>query len=209
MIKTDPPYARVCDSARAMAHENNMVWIYPRRKAGEEDAGTPAKGRPAMQLGYSAVAALFDMTQAEAAQRLGISITALKGVSRKLGISRWPYKRVKEVYAWAKTLAPSGLQAGERFRHGSQSDDSHMSASTGSRLPEECPSSAAYGNTVEACCELGNDDLGWLLWNDTDCLKLSEIEWHKRVRATNDACSAGTQAYRGHHEGNVVFYRRG
>jgi hypothetical protein len=65
-----------------------MVWIYPRRKAGEEDAGTPAKGRPAMQLGYSAVAALFDMTQAEAAQRLGISITALKGVSRKLGISR-------------------------------------------------------------------------------------------------------------------------
>ena len=208
-----------------MAHENNMVWIYPRRKAGEEDAGTPAKGRPAMQLGYSAVAALFDMTQAEAAQRLGISITALKGVSRKLGISRWPYKRVKEVpgqtapnrpykrvkevYARAKTLAPSGLQAGERFRHGSQFDDSHMSASTASRLPGECPSSAAYGNTVEACCELGNDDLGWLLWNDSDCLKLSEIEWHERVRATNDACSAGTQAYRGHHEGNVVFYRRG
>ena len=186
-----------------------MVCIYPRRKAGEEDAGTPAKGRPAMQLGYSAVAALFDMTQAEAAQRLGISLTALKTVSRKLGISRWPYTRVKEVYARAKTLAPSGLQAGERFRHGSQSDDSHMRASTASRLPGECPSSAAYGNTVEACCELGNDDLGWLLWNDTDCLKLSEIEWQERVRATNDAFMAGTQAYRGHHEGNVVFHRRG
>ena len=191
-----------------MAHENNMVWIYPRRKAGE-NAGTPAKGRPAMQLGYSAVAAFFDIPQGEAAQRLGISLTALKTVSRKLGISRWPYMRVKKVYARAKTLAPSGLQAGERFRHGSQSDDSHMRASTASRLPGECPSSAAYGNTVEACCELGNDDLGWLLWNDSDCLKLSEIEWHERVRATNDACSAGTQAYRGHHEGNVVFYRRG
>ena len=194
-----------------MAHENNMVWIYPRRKAGE-NAGTPAKGRPAMQLGYSAVAAFFDIPQGEAAQRLGISLTALKTVSRKLGISRWPYMRMKKVYARAKTLAPSGgLQAGERFRHESQSaqsDDSSHISSAASRLPGECPSSAAYGNTVEACCELGNDDLGWLLWNDTDCLKLSEIEWHERVRATNDACSAGTQAYRGHHEGNVVFYRR-
>ena len=195
-----------------MTHENNMVCIYPRRKAGEKDAGTSAKGRPAMQLGYSAVAALFDIPQGEAAQRLGISLTALKTASRKLGISRWPYTRVKKVYARATTLAPSvGLQAGERFRHGSQSDDSHMRASTASRLPEECPSSAAYGNTVEACCELGNDDLGWLLWNDTDCLKLSEIEWRERVRAANDEfqCVAGTQAYRGHHEGNVVFYRRG
>ena len=199
-----------------MAHENNMVWIYPRRKAGE-NAGTPAKGRPAMQLGYSAVAAFFDIPQGEAAQRLGISLTALKTASRKLGISRWPYTRVKKVYVRTKTLAPSGglhWQAGERFRHASEaqseSDDLHMSASTASRLPGECPSSAAHGNTVEACCELGNDDLGWLLWNDTDCLKLSEIEWRERVRAANDEfqCVAGTQAYRGHHEGNVVFYRR-
>ena len=103
-------------------HANNVVWIYPRRKAGEKDAGTSAKGRPAMQLGYSAVAALFDIPQGEAAQRLGISLTALKTASRKLGISRWPYTRVKKVYARATTLAPSvGLQAGERFRHGSQS----------------------------------------------------------------------------------------
>ena len=199
-----------------MTHENNMVCIYPRRKAGEKDAGTPARGRPAIQLGYSAVATLFDIPQKEAAQRLGISLTGLKVVSRKLGISRWPYTRVKKVYVRTKTLAPSGglhWQAGERFRHASEaqseSDDLHMSASTASRLPGECPSSAAHGNTVEACCELGNDDLGWLLWNDTDCLKLSEIEWQERVRATNDAFMAGTQAYRGHHEGNVVFYRRG
>ena len=198
-----------------MAHENNMVCIYPRRKAGEKDAGTPARGRPAIQLGYSAVATLFDIPQKEAAQRLGISLTGLKVVSRKLGISRWPYTRVKKVYVRTKTLAPSGglhWQAGERFRHASEaqseSDDLHMSASTASRLPGECPSSAAHGNTVEACCELGNDDLGWLLWNDTDCLNLSETEWWKRVRATNDVCVAGTQAYRGHHEDNVMWYRR-
>ena len=67
-LHTDPA-TTYCDSARAMAHENNMVWIYPRRKAGEKDAGTPAKGRPAMQLGYSAVAAFFDIPQGEAAQR--------------------------------------------------------------------------------------------------------------------------------------------
>jgi len=33
------------------------------------------------------------MQQAEAAKRLGISITALKQVCRKLGITRWPYHR--------------------------------------------------------------------------------------------------------------------
>ena len=66
-----------------MTHENNMVCIYPRRKAGEKDAGTPARGRPAIQLGYSAVAALFDMTQAEAAHRLGISITALRSLQTR------------------------------------------------------------------------------------------------------------------------------
>ena len=49
-----------------------------------------------MQLTHEAVAALFSTPQGEAAQALGISLTALKVVCRKLGISPWPYARVKK-----------------------------------------------------------------------------------------------------------------
>ena len=74
-----------------------MVWIYPRRKAGGSGAA-PAKsrGRQPMELTRSAVATLFSTPQGDAAQVLGISLTALKTVCRKLGISRWPYVRVKK-----------------------------------------------------------------------------------------------------------------
>ena len=71
------------------------MWIYPRRKAGAP-GGAPERGRRPMQLTHEAVAALFSTPQGEAAQALGISLTALKVVCRKLGISRWPYARVKK-----------------------------------------------------------------------------------------------------------------
>ena len=81
-----------------MAHvdgNGSVVCIYPRRKAGESEVA-PVRGRCPMQLTHKAVAALFSTPQGEAAQALGISITALKVVCRKLGISRWPYARVKK-----------------------------------------------------------------------------------------------------------------
>jgi len=83
--------------ARVDGH-STKVWIYPRRKAGESGA-TPARGRNPVQLTRSAVAALFPTPQADAAQVLGISITALKAVCRKLGISRWPYMRGNKALA--------------------------------------------------------------------------------------------------------------
>jgi hypothetical protein len=47
-----------------------------------------------MALNLEAVQAKFNLPQQEAASALGISVTSLKQVSRKLGVTRWPYHRV-------------------------------------------------------------------------------------------------------------------
>jgi len=71
---------------------NAAVQLYPRRKAGK--TGSPIqKGRSPMLLSYQGVASLFGRPQPEAAERLGISLTSLKEVCRKLGVPRWPYRR--------------------------------------------------------------------------------------------------------------------
>ena len=187
---------------------DSVVEVFPRRKAGES-ASTPARGRSPVHLNYSAVAALFDTPQTEAARRLGISLTALKQASRKLGILRWPCTRLEKALARTKTLdLTEAGQVREPSRRGSESDGSLACASesTQPRLPKKCPSHAEFGDNVEAGCELGNDDLGWLLWTDTDRLDVSETEWQERVCAMYDVCTNGTQAYHGHHEGSTVFH---
>ncbi|KAG8051119.1 hypothetical protein GUJ93_ZPchr0009g823 [Zizania palustris] len=40
------------------------------------------------------IAPYFDLPIAEAASKLGICVTALKGICRKCGVSRWPYRKV-------------------------------------------------------------------------------------------------------------------
>ena len=70
---------RTYHSTTTMAHvdgRGSVVWIYPRRKAGAP-GGAPERGRRPMQLTHEAVAALFSTPQGEAAQALGISLTAL------------------------------------------------------------------------------------------------------------------------------------
>ena len=47
-----------------------------------------------MALNLEAVQAKFNLPQQEAASALGISVTSLKQVCRKLGVRRWPYHRV-------------------------------------------------------------------------------------------------------------------
>ena len=67
------------------------VYLFPRRKSGDSDV--PVKGRLPIQLDRESIASMFRMPQPEASRALGVSLTALKQVCRKLGISRWPYQR--------------------------------------------------------------------------------------------------------------------
>ena len=89
-VDLDEFHRRVAPSAAAGGVMEKRVEVFPRRKAGES-ASTPARDRSPVHLNYSEMAALFHTPQREAARRLGISLTSLKKVSRKLGILRWPY----------------------------------------------------------------------------------------------------------------------
>jgi hypothetical protein len=72
------------------------VRLFPRRKAQDngkspqqERSSTTRNGRAPMVLSLDAIAPLFDLPQAQAAQRLGVALTSLKVVCRKLGVDRW------------------------------------------------------------------------------------------------------------------------
>ena len=65
------------------------VRIFPRRKAGENASACPEKGREPLKFDVNSIQPLFALTQKDAARALGISVTALKKVCRKLGIHSW------------------------------------------------------------------------------------------------------------------------
>ena len=54
------------------------------------------KGRAPLQVDMESIKPLFGLPQKDAATMLGISLTALKQVCRKLGVQRWPYWRRKK-----------------------------------------------------------------------------------------------------------------
>ena len=68
------------------------VRIFPRRKAGDLPSKT-FRSRAPLQINRDTIVAWFEWPMPQAAQHLGISITALKQVCRKLGVLRWPYRR--------------------------------------------------------------------------------------------------------------------
>jgi hypothetical protein len=79
--------ARSCAQPAATAR----VHLFPRRKAG--DSVFPEKGRLPVKVDRETIEAMFGMPQPDASRALGVSLTALKQVCRKLGIARWPYQR--------------------------------------------------------------------------------------------------------------------
>ena len=119
------------------------VHLFPRRKAGSKDASPPAKGRAPILVSYQAIASFFGQPQNDAARQLGISLTTLKQVCRKLGLTRWPYmrpcksasaKRMREAaraakHAQAKASRTVKAEHSENWGR-CASDDSHCSAET-------------------------------------------------------------------------------
>jgi len=116
---------------------NAAVQLYPRRKAGSTGSPIP-KGRSPMLLSYQCIASLFGRPQSEAAERLGISLTSLKQVCRKLGVPRWPYARPCKA-ASAKRRMQAAVEAAQtRAEESDSSDASHSGAETTCASPDRC-----------------------------------------------------------------------
>ena len=87
------------------------VRVFPRRKAGEE-CNTPEKGRLPLKLDIGTIQPLFALPQKDAANVLGISLTALKKVCRKLGIHSWTQVRDVRIPLQASMYAQNSAHMG-------------------------------------------------------------------------------------------------
>jgi len=70
------------------------VRMFPRRKG--NDAGSqpkPEKNRLPAEFSFATIAKHFKLPQTQAAHLMGVSITSIKLICRRLGIERWPYRR--------------------------------------------------------------------------------------------------------------------
>jgi hypothetical protein len=89
-----------------MSSEAMRVHLFPRRKAG--DTMFPEKGRLPVKVDRETIQTMFGMPQPDASRALGVSLTALKQVCRKLGITRWPYQRpCKRGKRYRSRIAPA------------------------------------------------------------------------------------------------------
>ena len=75
--------------------------------AGRPAASSKRRGRPPIKLDWAAVKPFLGIPQPEAAKALGISLTSLKLVCRKQGLTKWPYRRVHQA-AGRRTAADAG-----------------------------------------------------------------------------------------------------
>eukprot|EP00960_Hanusia_phi_P031947 749579-Hanusia_phi.AAC.3 len=64
------------------------VRLLPRRKR-----KSSVEGPKELVLGMDQISLFFHLPQCEAATQMGISLSALKTVCRKVGLEKWPYKR--------------------------------------------------------------------------------------------------------------------
>ena len=71
----------------------SAVRVFPRRKGSERSCVCPEKGRVPLRFDLKSIQPLFALTQKDAAKHLGISLTALKKVCRKLGVRSWASAR--------------------------------------------------------------------------------------------------------------------
>ncbi|EKX50470.1 hypothetical protein GUITHDRAFT_151158 [Guillardia theta CCMP2712] len=78
--------------------------------------GKPSTYSPVdpINLDLSSVRSLFHLTQTEAAETLGISLSSLKSACRRMGIRKWPYNRRSQCTARRNKGESNGSPMPER-----------------------------------------------------------------------------------------------
>uniref|UniRef100_A0A7S0HNB0 RWP-RK domain-containing protein n=1 Tax=Hanusia phi TaxID=3032 RepID=A0A7S0HNB0_9CRYP len=117
-----------------------LHFVVPRRKRGESNF----QRQDPIGLDRSAIQKLFHLRQKDAADHLGISLTALKNACRALGVNHWPYSRKRENEDAQSTEAPQEDGAGPSGSSSSQpmnleqsQNDSHSDGSDSENHGEE------------------------------------------------------------------------
>eukprot|EP00293_Proteomonas_sulcata_P016786 CAMPEP_0184294452 /NCGR_PEP_ID=MMETSP1049-20130417/5644_1 /TAXON_ID=77928 /ORGANISM="Proteomonas sulcata, Strain CCMP704" /LENGTH=284 /DNA_ID=CAMNT_0026602743 /DNA_START=55 /DNA_END=909 /DNA_ORIENTATION=+ len=93
------PHSQTSQSALSPAPSSDrdssgkpLAAIFPRRKAGQNDFKAK-RGRPALVVDRAFIESLLHLPLSEAAEEVGVCVTSLKRMCRKVGVQRWPYVR--------------------------------------------------------------------------------------------------------------------
>ena len=102
-------------------------------------SGKSRRGRPASKVCLEDLVSFFDwpnvkVSQPEAAKTLGISLTTLKQICRRLGFPRWPYKRP---LGWANSRC--GKERGATLKRKHQERAGACASPTPTRTPPARP----------------------------------------------------------------------
>jgi len=109
---------------------------------------------------------MFYMRQAEAAESLGISLTALKNACKQVGIEHWPYARSTASRIQKSNLMMSNNQHGGVDAPNMPAERSHYadvingSASVATRALSSFPDAAAISNVTQHCWSAGSVSIG-------------------------------------------------
>ncbi|EKX41038.1 hypothetical protein GUITHDRAFT_112776 [Guillardia theta CCMP2712] len=129
-------------------------------------AATPKKNRAIRKnciiIHPSKLQTLFCYKESEAAKMLGISLTAMKNVCRRAGITKWPYSRSRQATTPPPTSPPSAY-----------------AAVLTSAIPEEHITDC--GSSSEGLDPTGAQEGEAWGWEEDECpLEAGWIEWYMR-----------------------------
>eukprot|EP00960_Hanusia_phi_P040323 754398-Hanusia_phi.AAC.1 len=113
------------------------IFVTPR------DKNDLRQGKKMFQISQKQIESLFHLRQTEAAAYLGISLTAMKAACRRVGISKWPYSRIRPKTI-IKLVSPTPVTAEEA------SDESTVEYSPS---PSKPPSDTGDGKQDHASCD--------------------------------------------------------
>eukprot|EP00960_Hanusia_phi_P036883 752581-Hanusia_phi.AAC.2 len=139
---------------------DTIAVVYPRKKFGQ-----PQVRGQRVSLSKEDIEKLFHLRQVEAAELLGLSLTALKTVCRKVGILRWPYSRDRQLAAPGRVSLSGGRhQEGIDMRRGELLEEGTVASEGG----HESASGRAQGLGVDeeqGAEEMeGSLDAKWIAW---------------------------------------------
>ena len=144
------------------------VRVFSRRKASDPQQ-QPIKGRPPMHINRNTIDTLFGQPQAQAAQHLNISVTALKQICRKLGVTRWPCGRGKTRHnAQRATLTVDDSSVSELF---------YLQPKPQLGGPEVALPQPVAGTIANASGLFENTSLHWDGWNSWMEFIESSCDW--------------------------------
>mmetsp|Transcript_42272 Transcript_42272/g.133172 ORF Transcript_42272/g.133172 Transcript_42272/m.133172 type:complete len:157 (-) Transcript_42272:394-864(-) len=118
---------------------NQTVRLFPRKKK-----GCTSPNVRELVVDKDTLNMYIHLPQAEAAHKLGISLSALKSVCRRVGLSRWPYKRQ---YTLISSSSDSEVMDFSLFEEALMHVEGNLSRRCGkyqrrSSLPEEMSASS-------------------------------------------------------------------